>query len=110
VRSSSGELSKFTYFARAPRKIRKTAVELKNFASEVDKLTRQLALGISIVKIQSCRLPRAVGSASPSAAQKTKNHPKKDGFLCERATKRIQNPDGFILQNGFTFLQKWVQI
>ena len=80
MRSSSGELSKFTYFARAPRKIRKTAVELKNFASEVDKLTRQLALGISIVKIQSCRLPRAVGSASPSAAQKTKNHPERMVF------------------------------
>ena len=29
--------------------------------------------------------------------------------LCERATKRIQNPNGFILQNRFTFLKKWVQ-
>ena len=38
--------------------------------------------------------------------------------FCERATKRIQNPNGFILQNGFTFdrkrvhffCKKWVQI
>ena len=28
--------------------------------------------------------------------------------VCERAMKRIQNPNGFILQNGFTFYRKWV--
>ena len=28
---------------------------------------------------------------------------------CERAMKRIQNPNGFILQNGFTFYRKWVR-
>ena len=27
-------------------------------------------------------------------------------LLCERAMKRIQNPNGFILQNGFTFYRK----
>ena len=37
-----------------------------------------------------------------------KKHPKRVLFLmhCERATKRIQNPNGFILQNGFNFLFK----
>jgi len=29
-------------------------------------------------------------------------------FFCERATKRIQNTNGFILQNRFTFFGKWV--
>ena len=30
--------------------------------------------------------------------------------FCERDTKRIQNPNGFIFQKGFTLYRKWVQI
>ena len=55
--------------------------------------------------ISSPRLRRSVSSNLPISFSPTKKDTYWCPFCCERATKRIQNPNGFILQNGFTFLE-----
>ena len=55
----------------------------------------------AIVRLHSCK--------STNIAKKHRHHHTVMPVLfCERATKRIQNPNGFILQNRFTFYRKWV--
>lgn len=55
-----------------------------------------------------CRHRRSYEFKYPASDKKKKADTRSAFFFCERAMKRIQNPNGFILQNGFTFYRKWV--
>ena len=70
-----------------------------------------------LFNLPKCRSHRAaisstLGGFIPAKADLIEKRTREVSFfhICERATKRIQNPNGFILQNRFTFDRKWFQI